>query len=74
MSQARGFCNATFAWGVACCDAFSRTNYSERPSQAATRCNPNMVPANYLFASNAVNGGLSSYGPEFVDLFRRARE
>jgi putative ABC transport system substrate-binding protein len=32
------------------------------------------LPANYLSASTALNGGLSSYGPEFADLFRRAGE
>jgi putative tryptophan/tyrosine transport system substrate-binding protein len=32
------------------------------------------LPANYLLASTALNGGLSSYGPEFADLFRRAGE
>jgi putative ABC transport system substrate-binding protein len=30
------------------------------------------LPANYLFPSYAAKGGLSVYGPELVDLFRRA--
>jgi putative ABC transport system substrate-binding protein len=43
-----------------------------QPSRVIALAAKHHLPANYLFASNALNGGLSSYGPEFADLFRRA--